>query len=495
MPASPQEVLSDPRFHAMGIEDRLRVMQTVDPKFAAFEPGTQREILYKAASPGPPLPKAPTPAGVRPEEETFFNLPGRGVNQAIGGIERMAQPGKEAKYEGASDIIRGGLKALIPFGVAATIPAAMAAPAATAGAIARAMVGGKVGSTAAKLGTELAGGSAGAQELAEDIGGIGGAGAAQLPSQKTLGTILEYLKPQGKRWAAAKARYEATHPDTIPYTGPTIIPGTAGPAGTVNRQRPTTGTPATGTVNLPPPEPQVIPGTAGPSGVIPGPIPSGAVPSVTPVISSSGTISGTIGSPVEAYPRTETSTLDELAYALTRGKVNSFVKASAGDQAKIIAAHNAIKTTAQKGMPAPAPSGQPTPAPVKSTPVAASPLATEPLPALVPVFKPLGDVSATERETNLLNMMRGNTTRKNLEIGSYFLNHPKQFTPEQVAAMPKAEFNAHIPNVKNASGDPYKPSTGRNYHRTFEQARQEVVDAMREMMGSSGLTPPRTSPE
>ncbi|HEV8494206.1 MAG TPA: hypothetical protein VGR76_18135, partial [Candidatus Angelobacter sp.] len=105
---------------------------------------------------------------------------------------------------------------------------------------------------------------------------------------------------------------------------------------------------------------------------------------------------------------------------------------------------------------------------------ASSPLPSPTIPTAAPaapttIARPLGGTPIAENEANLVNTLRGNTTRKNLEIGQYFT--AKGMTPEQVAAMPEAQFNAHIRNVKNASGNPYQPSTGRNYHRTPEQAR------------------------
>src|SRR6185369_7755245 len=120
---------------------------------------------------------------------------------------------------------------------------------------------------------------------------------------------------------------------------------------------------------------------------------------------------------------------------------------------------------------------QAAPAPGLTAPKKAAPTTQPSTPASI--SKPLGGVSPADNETNLVNMLRGNTTRKNLEIGQYFTG--KGMTPEQVSAMPEAQFNAHIRNVKNASGNPYQPSTGRNYHRTPEQARADVVNAMRAM--------------
>jgi hypothetical protein len=104
------------------------------------------------------------------------------------------------------------------------------------------------------------------------------------------------------------------------------------------------------------------------------------------------------------------------------------------------------------------------------------------------ISQPLGKTAPLDRETNLVNMLRANTTRKNLEIGQYFTD--KGMTPDAVAQMPEAEFNAHVRNVKNANGKPYEPSTGRNYHRTFEQARDEVVAAMQQMKATPVAPPP-----
>jgi len=153
-----------------------------------------------------------------------------------------------------------------------------------------------------------------------------------------------------------------------------------------------------------------------------------------------------------------TKTLDDIAMSLAGKK---YARLDANGQATV------QKIAAKENAPAP-PAGLAAP---RTPPPATQTQAN--------VSRPLGGVSPADNETNLVNMLRGNTTRKNLEIGQYFT--AKGMTPEQVAAMPEAQFNAHIRNVKNASGNPYQPSTGRNYHRTPEQARAEVVNAMRAM--------------
>ncbi len=183
------------------------------------------------------------------------------------------------------------------------------------------------------------------------------------------------------------------------------------------------------------------------------------VPATIPTFSRS---TAGLPAPAPASSPSSPATLDEIVQSLSKGKVKTFAKASPQDQQAALSTHNALSRTASKGAtsPSPAPS----------------------------ISQPLGKVGATDSETNLVNTLRGNTTRKNLEIGQYFTG--KGMTPEQVASMPEAQFNMHIRNVKNASGNAYQPSTGRNYHRTPEQARAEVVNAMRAMQPMPAPKPP-----
>ncbi len=211
-----------------------------------------------------------------------------------------------------------------------------------------------------------------------------------------------------------------------------------------------------------------------------GPIAPSAPLKVSPYSATGGTIE--VPPPPTAAPAVpETPSLDALTAGQTGGRYKKFSNAPADVQGNIIKLHNRFNGQ------------QPTPKPVPTTaapPVVAPPPVPEAPPA-PSISQPLGKVAPQDRETNLVNMLRANTTRKNLEIGQYFAG--KNLTPEAVATMPEETFNAHVRNVKNASGNPYEPSTGRNYHRTFEQARAEVVKAMQEMM--NGPVPPPPPPQ
>ena len=205
-------------------------------------------------------------------------------------------------------------------------------------------------------------------------------------------------------------------------------------------------------------------------------------PPEPPYIVHSASAFNPAGQPEIPTPTTPAGpSLDELTAGQTGGRYKKFTNAPADVQANIIKLHNSSD----------APWNKPTPKPVP--PTAAPPVVAPPpgMPEAAPapsISQPLGKVAPTERETQLYNMLRGNTTRKNLEIGQYFTG--KGMTPDAVAQMPEAEFNAHIRNVKNANGKPYEPSTGRNYHRTFEQARDEVVAAMQQMKATPVSPPP-----
>ncbi len=266
---------------------------------------------------------------------------------------------------------------------------------------------------------------------------------------------------------------------------------------------PTVGPNTTGTINVPPP-PGITPNLGTQSPMARGPISPVQPLNVSPYSASGGTVEVPPTAPTVA---SIAPSLDELTAGQTGGGYKKFPNAPADVQGNIIKLHNRFAGQ------------QPTPKPVPTT---AAPPVVEPPPApkesplkfggeeqdeidkgramrawaakkkdSASISQPLGKVAPQDRETNLVNMLRANTTRKNLEIGQYFAG--KNLTPEAVATMPEAEFNAHIRNVKNASGNPYEPSTGRNYHRSFEQARAEVVKAMQEMM--NGPVPPPPPPQ
>lgn len=111
-------------------------------------------------------------------------LIGQGVQQVVGGVKHMMQPGKEAKYAGASEVLGGAGKALAPVAIGAAIPAAVAAPFATAGAAAIGAAGSLAGGLIGRFGSQAVGASPEGQQLSEDVGGlIGGAGGGYAGSK------------------------------------------------------------------------------------------------------------------------------------------------------------------------------------------------------------------------------------------------------------------------------------------------------------------------
>jgi hypothetical protein len=129
---------------------------------------------YKVALPG--VPKPPVPKGLQGDNpkwnlRDFITGKGgmirTGLSQTAEGVEHMAEPGKEAKYAGATTAIRGLEKAATP----AAIPLAIANPVGALYSAGGAMAGGFL----AKEATEAGGGGKEAQELAETLGEIPGA--------------------------------------------------------------------------------------------------------------------------------------------------------------------------------------------------------------------------------------------------------------------------------------------------------------------------------
>jgi len=92
-------------------------------------------------------------------------------------------------------------------------------------------------------------------------------------------------------------------------------------------------------------------------------------------------------------------------------------------------------------------------------------------------IRPRGTMSLEEEaaHTDTGNRLRD---QKDARLAEYFKG--KNITPEQVAAMPEQEFNTHLKANK------MRPSTGKDYSRTPEQARQDLVNKMR----APGLAPP-----
>lgn len=104
-----------------------------------------------------------------------FHMAGPMSSPMMQGVERMAEPGLDAKAKGASMLIRGAGQAEAPL----LIPAAMAAPAATAAALG----GGALGSTVGGGIASAVHAPEGVQDLSEDAGGIVGGGlASRIPA-------------------------------------------------------------------------------------------------------------------------------------------------------------------------------------------------------------------------------------------------------------------------------------------------------------------------
>jgi len=472
-----------------------------------------------------------TPEGLKEPEYNFFTSPTgfirSGLRRAVGGVEHMAQPGINPKLGGASEVIRGLGTAAIP----AAIPLAVANPV-------PALVG-TVAGTAAQQGVEnlgpLVGMSPEGAALAGDVAGAASGykasqikGVPKLPfspariAAKVVGkkmgvpgavvdAFLDHLTPPEAQAVPLQGQsgpgpyfHERTTVDpqfrgTTPPAGPPNSTGTvnvpvqvAPPVrgltrnATAGQVPPTVGPNTTGTVNvLPPPQPDL--GTQAPTAR--GPVPSTFNPAPSRVfVGASGTIPGEVGAAAPSASATSTPT--------ATGSAPSGIEQAAWDRMSDFSKQSILRNLEAGNTRAVAPPGLT--APKKSAPLkfggeeqdemdkGAAMRTWAKNKADTSVSQPLGGVNPADNETNLVNMLRGNTTRKNLEIGQYFT--AKGMTPEQVAAMPEAQFNAHIRNVKNASGNPYQPSTGRNYHRTPEQARADVVNAMRAMQP---LPPPQ----
>lgn len=124
--------------------------------------------------------KSLIPQGLQPAKEPdpwhhpTEGLIGQGVSQVGQGIAALAQPDKQSRYRGGSDIISGAGKALTPVAIGATLPAAISAPLPTALGIAGATAGGYGGSALAKEGARAINASPEGEQFAGDVGGLAG---------------------------------------------------------------------------------------------------------------------------------------------------------------------------------------------------------------------------------------------------------------------------------------------------------------------------------
>ncbi len=166
-----------------------------------------------AGLPGVPTP-AP-PAAMQPEQDSWSSLHNfitspnglirGGVRQAVGGAEHMAEPGKEAKYSGASNVIRGVGKTLAPVAIGAAIPAAAAAPATAATSLITGTGGAMAGRGLARGGARMLSASPEGEELAGDVGEtLGGIGAGYLGSR--IPGMLPSTERAGRNFQAVMER-------------------------------------------------------------------------------------------------------------------------------------------------------------------------------------------------------------------------------------------------------------------------------------------------
>lgn len=109
------------------------------------------------------------PKGLQPEKDNFFTSPNglirSGGRKMMEGIEAMSEPGARAKMGGASQVIRGGMEAATPV----ALPFMAANPLSAVAAIGLGTGAGKV----AHAGLSLIGAPPEAQDLGEDVAGIG----------------------------------------------------------------------------------------------------------------------------------------------------------------------------------------------------------------------------------------------------------------------------------------------------------------------------------
>ena len=145
----------------------------------------QRSAPAVPGAPGgqPPGIAKPIPSGLQDQPDNFWTSPNglirSGARKAIGGVEHMAEPGKEAKYSGASDLIRGVGRALTPAAIGAAMPAMATAPIPTIVSAVLGSAGAIGGGLVGKYGAKAIGASPEGERLSGDVGGLigGGAGA------------------------------------------------------------------------------------------------------------------------------------------------------------------------------------------------------------------------------------------------------------------------------------------------------------------------------
>ncbi len=212
--ATPAEVLSDPKFHALPtIEAKRKVMLAVDPRFGALDPSVQDDVIAKAAQrlvPSSDANKAlsgtglsapdewakrPIPSELGPDQEISpwrdptQGLIGQGVRQMGRGVAGLTREGLDPKLEAAQDIVGGAAKAAIPVGIGAAFPAIAANPIGTAAGIAGGAIAGGALGAIGRGASELLGGGPGIAGLTEQAGNAVG-GALGFQGGNKVGTAL-----------------------------------------------------------------------------------------------------------------------------------------------------------------------------------------------------------------------------------------------------------------------------------------------------------------
>ncbi len=211
-----QDLLGNPEFNQLPIGDRLKVARNF-PDFAGLPPKDQGTVLYHSAATFHPA--SDTEAQPAPDQG-FWSTIGHDIMSIPGGIAHAAMNPGEAlanatqarlalRPKAVQALNEGNLSGAAGYGLASVMPF--------------------VGPMAAQAGEELGGGQPGqgtahAAELLAPF-------ALRIPeirdsiaSPETRGTAVEFLKGgrTGKRWAEAKARYQASQ--TPPTPAPSVTP-------------------------------------------------------------------------------------------------------------------------------------------------------------------------------------------------------------------------------------------------------------------------------
>lgn len=133
------------------------------------EDGHSYQVETEDAGQGSKLEEAISPTGGKDNFVTSpHGLIRTGARQVVHGVGELLSPGN--RMQGASDVIRGGMKVAAP----AAILFAAANPVAAGLGLGAGVLGGK----AVRAGVQAAGGGEGAQNLGEDVGGLAAGGAA-----------------------------------------------------------------------------------------------------------------------------------------------------------------------------------------------------------------------------------------------------------------------------------------------------------------------------